>query len=197
MDILKTESLFKELMEQGLGLDLSDPNLADTPRRFAKMIGTELMANQEADIKNLDNIIRSFPNKKKFDEIIMLDNIPFVSTCSHHLLPFPGLAWVLYVPDKKLMGASKASRIINFFSKKLQLQENLSTEVIDAIMTHVEPLGAMLVMRAVHGCMSCRGVRTGSGAGMTTSATRGCFRDNIDTRIEALELIKLSRSFGE
>ena len=57
MDILKTESLFKELMEQGLGLDLSDPNLADTPRRFAKMIGTELMANQEADIKNLDNII--------------------------------------------------------------------------------------------------------------------------------------------
>lgn len=197
MDILKTESLFKELMEQGLGLDLSDPNLADTPRRFAKMIGTELMANQEADIKNLDNIIRSFPNKKKFDEIIMLDNIPFVSTCSHHLLPFPGLAWVLYVPDKKLMGASKASRIINFFSKKLQLQENLSTEVIDAIMTHVEPLGAMLVMRAVHGCMSCRGVKTGSGAGMTTSATRGCFRDNIDTRIEALELIKLSRSFGE
>jgi len=197
VDILKTESLFKELMEQGLGLDLSDPNLADTPRRFAKMIGTELMANQEADIKNLDNIIRSFPNKKKFDEIIMLDNIPFVSTCSHHLLPFPGLAWVLYVPDKKLMGASKASRIINFFSKKLQLQENLSTEVIDAIMTHVEPLGAMLVMRAVHGCMSCRGVKTGSGAGMTTSVTRGCFRNNIDTRIEALELIKLSRSFGE
>jgi GTP cyclohydrolase I len=94
------------------------------------------------------------------------------------------------------MGASKAARIINFFSKKLQLQENLSTEIITAVIKHIEPKGAMLVMRAVHGCMSCRGVKTGSGAGMTTSATRGCFRDNIDTRMEALELIRLSRTFG-
>jgi GTP cyclohydrolase IA len=192
MNILKAEALFKKLMEQGLGLDLTDPNLVDTPKRFVKMIATEFMANASTNEDELINIVKSFPNEKKFDEIIMLDNIPFVSTCSHHLLPFPGVAWLLYVPDKKLMGASKAARIINFFSKKLQLQENLSTEVINAVMTHIEPLGAMLVMRAVHGCMSCRGVKTGSDAGMTTSATRGCFRDNMDTRIEALELIKLS-----
>ena len=192
MNIKKAEELFKQAMEQGLGLDLSDPNLVDTPKRFAKMIATEFMASTSMDKKELAGIVKSFPNEKKFDEIIMLDNIPFVSTCSHHLLPFPGLAWLLYVPDKKLMGASKAARIINFFSKKLQLQENLSTEIITAVMEHIEPKGAMLVMRAVHGCMSCRGVKTGSGAGMTTSATRGCFRDNIDTRVEALELIKLS-----
>jgi GTP cyclohydrolase I len=196
MDLKKTEKLFKDVMEQGLGLDLSDPNLAETPKRFAKMIATEFMLNAKVDDKVLKKIIKSFPNDKGFDEIVLLDNIPFVSLCSHHLLPFPGLAWLLYVPDHKLMGASKACRIINFYSKKPQLQENLSLEVIEAVVKHIRPKGVMLVMRAVHGCMSCRGVKTGMGAGMITSATRGCFRTNIDTRLEALELIKLSRTFG-
>ncbi len=196
MNLQHTEGLFRQLMEEGLGLDLTDPNLQDTPKRFSKMMIDELIVNQH-NRELPDSLIKTFPNDYNYDEIIMLDNIPFVSLCSHHLLPFPGLAWFAYIPDKKLMGASKPSRVIEHFSRSLQLQENLSAEVIDSIMKKVEPKGAMLVMRAVHGCMSCRGAKTGLNAGMLTSITRGCFRDNLDTRLEALHLIEMSMRINQ
>jgi GTP cyclohydrolase I len=172
-----------------LGLDLEDPNLIDTPRRFVKMLQEEFLVNNGKEPKG---IITSFPNDDYFDEIILLDNIPFVSLCSHHFLPFPGLAWFAYIPNTKLIGASKPSRILDFFSKKPQLQEKLATEVVEYFMKEAMPQGAMLVMRAVHGCMACRGIKSGENAGMTTSITRGCFRTNPETRAEALDLIKLS-----
>jgi GTP cyclohydrolase I len=112
-----------------LGLDLTDPNLTGTPSRIIKMLQTELLCN--IGKRPGPNIIRSFPNDKKYDEIVLLDNIPFVSMCSHHFLPFPGLAWFAYVPDKQLIGASKPSRILDFFAAKPQLQENLASEVVD------------------------------------------------------------------
>jgi len=173
-----------------LGLDLTDPNLTGTPSRIIKMLQTELLCN--IGKRPEPNMIRSFPNDKNYDEIVLLDNIPFVSTCSHHFLPFPGLAWFAYVPDKQLIGASKPSRILDFFAAKPQLQENLASEVVDYFIEETHPIGVMLVMRAVHGCMSCRGVQTGENAGMMTSITRGCFRENLSTRMEALDLIKLS-----
>jgi len=192
MDQKKTEEYFRLALTEGLGLDLSNPNLSGTPGRLAKMYCKELFVNTN---KDPEGIITSFPNEKGFDEIVMLDNIPFVSTCSHHWLPFPGLAWFLYIPDKTLIGASKASRVIEFFSKRPQLQENLASEIVDYFMKEIEPKGIMLIMRAVHGCMSCRGARTGLNAGMVTSITRGCFRDNLTTKTEGLALVQLSLGF--
>lgn len=177
------------LILKELGLDTNDPNLRDTSKRLSKMF-QEFCINEKSLPKD---IIKSFPNTNNFfDEIILMDNIPFVSICSHHFLPFPGLAWFLYVPDKNLVGASKPARILNFFSKKPQLQERLSIEVVNEFEKEVKPKGIMLVMRAIHGCMSCRGVTTGDNAGLTTSITRGCFRDYLETRMEGFELIKLS-----
>lgn len=187
------DTLLQTLMErflQNMDLNLKDPNLKGTPARIVKMYNQEFLTNTNK--KPNKKMIKSFPNEKKYDEIILLDNIPFVSLCSHHFLPFPGLAWLAYVPNKKLAGASKPARVINFFSKKPQLQENLASEIVEYFDKQVQPIGVMLVMRAVHGCMSCRGAKTGENAGMITSITRGCFRENMETRLEALDLIKLS-----
>lgn len=181
-----------KMMVEGLGLDLNDPNLSLTPDRIARAYCREFFSS--LDVDNTPKLT-SFPNERNYDEIILLDNIPFVSICSHHFLPFPGLAWFLYVPDESLIGASKPSRAIEFFSKYPQLQENISTQVVDHFMEEIEPKGVMLVMRAVHNCMSCRGAKTGPNAGMVTSITRGCFRDNLSTRMEALSLIQLSLTF--
>jgi len=185
---LAIESLFYHILEL-LGLDINDPNLKDTPTRLTKMFQTEFLLNTN---KTPKGIIKSFPNEKNYDEIVLMDNIPFVSLCSHHFLPFPGLAWFAYIPDRSLIGASKPSRVIEFFSKKPQLQENLASEVVDYFIKETQPKGVMLVMRAIHGCMSCRGAKTGDNAGIITSITRGSFRDNMETRMEALDLIKLS-----
>jgi GTP cyclohydrolase I len=182
------EDLFSEILKK-LSLDISDPNLKETPARLTKMFQTEFLLNIN---KIPDGIIKSFPNEKNYDEIVLMDNIPFVSLCSHHFLPFPGLAWFAYIPDRSLIGASKPSRVIEFFSKKPQLQENLAAEVVNYFIKETNPKGVMLVMRAIHGCMSCRGAKTGDNAGMITSITRGSFRDNMETRMEALDLIKLS-----
>ena len=187
----------KEKLEEALqiflneiGLDLTDPNLKDTPKRISRMFAEEFLLNVNQEPSK--GMMKVFPNEKKYDEVILWDNIPFVSLCSHHFLPFPGLAWLLYIPNLTLAGASKPARVLDYFSRRPQLQENLGMEVVDFFEKEVSPIGVMLVMRAVHGCMSCRGVRTGGGAGMITSITRGAFRENPATREEGLHLIQLS-----
>jgi GTP cyclohydrolase I len=177
-----------------LGCDLNDPNLKDTPERITKMYEKEFLANNCTEgCDPLPKLIKTFPNNHNFDEIIHLDNIPFTSICSHHWLPFSGLAHLLYMPDKSLIGASKPARIIDFFCRKPQLQENLGIEIVNAFEKFVKPKGVMLYMRGIHSCMSCRGVKTGMNAGMTTSITRGLFRTNPDVKMEALQLIQLSK----
>ena len=188
------ESLIKEHMEiilrDGLDLDLTDPNLKDTPSRIAKSYCREFFAGL-----NPDNApkITVFPNEDYYNEIIMLDNIPFVSMCGHHFLPFQGLVWFLYIPDRHLIGASKISRMVSYYSARPQLQERLTHQVMDMFTSIVQPKGAMVVMRATHSCMTCRGVKVPSSSGMTTSVVYGSFAENNITRNEGLELIKLSR----
>jgi len=178
------------MLSEGLGLDLSDPNLTDTPDRIARMYCQEFFSGiDEANIPK----ITVFPNTEKYDQIILLDNIPFVSMCSHHFLTFRGVAHFMYIPAKHLIGASKANRIINYFAARPQLQEKLTQEIVNFFIKTVRPLGVMLIMKAEHSCMSCRGIKQQSGGGMTTSVVAGSFKDNLATRQEGLELIKLSR----
>jgi len=182
------EKLFSEIMTKGLGLDLSDPNLRETPKRVSKMYCKELFSTMG---KEFDGF-KSFPDDSKDNQIVMLDNIDFTSTCSHHFLPFIGLAWILYIPKGRLIGASKCARLIHHYARRPQIQENLCREVLDAFTKELEPQGAMIVMRAAHGCMQARGVRQSGRAGMTTSAIDGIFHEQA-VKMEALQLIELSQ----
>lgn len=190
MDLAKLEHHLRLALTEGLGLDINDPNLVDTPRRIAKMYGTELFHNVGEEFPEAD--FRKFPNDKKYDQIMMVDNIHFTSMCSHHFMPFTGKAWFLYIPNEHdLVGISKIPRLVEFYSARPQLQENLCHEIINRFIDVMKPKGAMLVMRAIHGCMSCRGVRQYDNTGMTSSAIYGCFKEEA-VRLEGLELIKLS-----
>ena len=205
MDETLVTMLMRKVLRDGLGLNLNDPNLEGTPERIAKMYCRELFSGlTEGPPK-----ITMFPNTDDYDEIIMMDNIPFVSVCSHHFLPFQGLAWFLYIPNEyrinlgatvedtpvhegQLSGASKMARLINFYAARPQLQDRLTKQTLDHFVKEVKPLGAMLVMRAVHGCMSCRGVKTGNGTGMMTSKVHGSFKEFPSTKHEGLMLIDMS-----
>jgi GTP cyclohydrolase I len=180
------EKDFHHLISEGLGFDMSDPNLKDTPQRVSRMY-QELFKNVGKEF----NGMTSFPNSEQYDQIIMMDNIHFTSVCSHHFLPFSGKAWFAYLPDQRLMGASKAARVITHYAAQPQLQENLCQQVVNYIEKDLQPQGIMLVMRAIHGCMACRGVYQYHGAGMITSSIRGVFK-NPAARNEVMDLIKLS-----
>jgi len=182
------EHYFRLLMTEGLGLDLSDPNLLDTPKRVAKMYCQEFFRGIGEEF----NGCKTFPNKKKYDQIIMLDRIDFVSVCSHHFLPFTGYAWIAYIPNKHLAGASKFARTVHHYAARPQLQENLCHEVIDCLKKNIKPRGLMVVMRATHGCMSCRGVKQSNKSGMMTSALKGVFKKDEKARSEVLDFIKIS-----
>lgn len=186
------QALFRCVLSDGLGLNLDDPNLKDTPKRIAKMYCRELFKNIDVEF----NDFKSFPNENSYDAIIVSDNISFTSVCSHHFLSFSGLAWVLYIPDKTLVGASKMARLVEHYAARPQLQENLCWDIINRFMDNVKPLGAMVVLRAVHKCMTCRGVKQPPNAGFMTSAVAGVFSDDSSAKQEGFELIKLSLAMG-
>lgn len=181
------EKHLHSLLTAGLGLDLSDPNLVDTPKRMAKMFCEEFFCNIGKEFTDF----KSFPNTRGYDQIISFNDIHFTSMCSHHFLPFTGLGWLLYIPNHKLIGASKAARLIEHYAKRPQLQENLAHQVASKFQEYIKPKGVMVVLQAVHGCMACRGVKQYAGAGMGTSVVMGCFRDG-DVRNEAMNLIEIS-----
>lgn len=182
------EQAMASIICDGLGLDLSDPNLCNTPRRVARMYCQEFFKNVGKEFTK----VTCFPAPAVSRDIIMFDNIDFVSCCSHHFLPFVGRAWVLYIPKDKIVGASKPARIIEHYSKRPQLQETLCRDVLDCFTQHVEPEGAMVFMRAIHHCMSCRGAKQSQKAGMTTSSVYGCFLSDSSLEMKGLDMVKLS-----
>ena len=185
-------SYMKQILDSGLGLDLQDPNLRGTPERIARMF-----AEMFSSVDRPEGFVNltTFPNRNNYEQIIMLDRIHFVSYCSHHFLPFVGLAWVAYIPSERLVGASKPARLIGFHSKKPQLQEALVHQVITQFDEIVKPQGTFVLMRGIHGCMSARGVMQYGGAGMTTSAVSGVFKKDLSAKVEALDLVKISLMF--
>jgi len=181
-----TEELLSRVLSEGLGLDLTDPNLKDTPRRIAKMYCQDIFSSLTEEPPELT----SFPNEG-ISEMILLDNIPYVSWCEHHFVAFSGRAFFAYLPNELIVGASKVARLINHLSKRPQIQERLTQNIIDHFCSRIEPLGAMLVMRGIHGCMSHRGVKTGDEAGMITSALHGVFKQP-EVRAEGMALIHMA-----
>ncbi|OHD13017.1 MAG: hypothetical protein A2Z96_01260 [Spirochaetes bacterium GWB1_48_6] len=181
-----TEELLSKVLSEGLKLDLTDSNLKDTPRRIAKMYCEEVFSSLTKPPPELT----TFPNEG-ISEMILLDNIPYVSWCEHHFIAFSGRAFFAYIPNERIVGASKVARLIDYYSKRPQIQERLTQSIIDHFCYRIKPLGAMLVMRGIHGCMSHRGVKTGDEAGMITSALFGSFK-LPEVRAEGMALIQMS-----
>jgi GTP cyclohydrolase I len=127
---------------------------------------------------------------QKHHEIILLKDIPLYSICEHHFLPFVGRAHIAYIPSEgRVTGLSKLARVVDILSKRLQVQERLTTQIADIIMKKLKPLGCMVVIEAEHLCLSMRGVKK-PGTLTVTSAVRGIFKENEKTRSETLSLIK-------
>ena len=174
---------FRGVMES-LGLDLEDPNLADTPVRVARAYG-ELFAGLQA---GTEPELTTFPNAERYSQMVAVTDVPFHSVCAHHFLPFFGTAHVAYLPGERVVGLSKLARIVDFYARRPQIQERLTEQVIDLIDRRLQPAGAMVVLQARHFCMEMRGVGK-PGATTTTSAIRGAFEEER-TRQEFLNLLR-------
>ncbi len=162
------------LLLEGLGEDVKREGLLDTPQRVANMF-EEIYHGYEEDA--------SIPLGKIFvannNEIILERDIPFYSVCEHHMMPFFGKAHIAYIPDGKVVGLSKMARTLEVYAKRLQIQEQLTSQVAQAFMEHLKPKGVMVIIEAEHLCMSMRGVKK---AGTTTISyvTKGVFEENSD-----------------
>jgi len=171
------------LMLEGIGEDPGREGLRETPDRVARMF-EEIFGGMSIDPVQMVSVLES----EHHDEIVLVRNIPFYSMCEHHMLPFIGVAHVAYLPGKGLMGISKLARIVDVHSRRLQIQERLTTDVAETIMTAVKPRGTLVVIEAEHLCMTMRGVKK-PGTKTVTSVVRGIFRQNPATRAEAMSLI--------
>ena len=187
-DFDKVERGVRMILE-GMGEDLTRPGVRDTPGRVARMYEEITIGLREDPSDNLKIVF-----EEGHDELVMVRDIPMYSICEHHLLPFIGKAHVAYIPNQRgqLTGLSKLARLVDGFAKRPQVQERLTSQVADALVARLAPLGALVVIEAEHLCMSMRGVRK-PGAITVTSAVRGVFRDSMPTRMEAMNLIGVSR----
>ncbi|MHA7179758.1 GTP cyclohydrolase I FolE [Arthrobacter sp. MDB2-24] len=167
-----------------IGEDPDRDGLLDTPRRVAKAYA-EMFAGLHQDAG--DVLSTSFDLNHQ--ELVLVKDIPFYSTCEHHLVPFHGTAHVGYIPseDGRVTGLSKLARLVEVYARRPQVQERLTTQIVDAMMEHLKPKGAIVVIECEHMCMSMRGIRK-PGAKTVTSAVRGQIRETA-TRAEAMSLI--------
>lgn len=168
-----------------LGEDPERQGLVRTPRRMA-LAYRFLTAGYGAQ---LEEILNDAVFDEPYDEMVIVRDIDFFSLCEHHMLPFYGRAHVAYIPDGKVIGLSKLPRIVDLFSRRLQLQERLTVQIAECIQDALAPLGVGVVMEGVHLCMAMRGVEK-QNAQSITSAMLGVFRDDHETRAEFLELLK-------
>jgi GTP cyclohydrolase I len=167
-----------------LGLDLKDPNLAETDRRVAKMYLEMFQGLAEG----AEPKVTTFPNEEGYSHMVMETQIPFYSMCAHHLVPFYGHAHIAYIPREQILGLSKFARILEFYAKRPQLQERLTEQVVTYLEEKLHPLGAMVVIEARHLCVEMRGVKK-PGVVTVTSALRGIFHQK-PVREEFLDLLR-------
>src|SRR5712671_3292175 len=179
------QELIRKLLTD-LGEDPDREGLVDTPKRVEKAYRF-LTSGYEADI---DQVLNGALFSVDYSEMVIVKDIDFYSLCEHHLLPFFGKCHVAYIPSHRVIGLSKIPRLVDVFSRRLQVQERLTNQIANTIHEKIAPLGVAVVMEATHLCMSMRGVQKQNSLAVT-SAMQGAFRDNSRTRMEFLELIKL------
>lgn len=166
-----------------------DPGSQKTPERVAKMLVREVMCGRYEPVP----AVTSFENTRELDEVYAVGPVDVRSMCSHHLVPVVGRAWVGVLPDRKLIGLSKFSRLTSWVMARPQMQEEATIQLADLLEEMIEPRGLALVVRASHMCMTWRGVRDSS-AEMVTSVMRGAFLEKPAARAEFLALARPTRS---
>jgi GTP cyclohydrolase I (EC 3.5.4.16) len=183
MNAEKLENLIKQILEE-IGEDPNREGLRETPKRIARMF-EEIFSGYR---QNLDEVINNAIFTVNYDEMILVKDIDFYSMCEHHMLPFFGVAHVAYIPNGKIIGLSKIPRIVEMFSRRLQVQERMTVDIANAINEAINPLGVAVVVEAIHLCSVMRGVKKHR-AKMITSAMLGVFKEDLRTRQEFLHNI--------
>ena len=177
------EGSFRDLLE-AIGEDPERQGLLRTPNRAARAF--EFLTNGYR--QNLDAVINDAIFDSEASEIVLVKDIELYSMCEHHLLPFVGKAHVAYIPNGKVIGLSKVARIVDVFARRLQIQENLTVQIADALMKTLRPAGVAVVIEAKHLCMMMRGVEKQNSL-MKTSCLLGSFKEDARTRSEFLSLL--------
>lgn len=185
VDLARIERAVKEILI-AVGEDPQREGLLNTPARVARSYA-ELLSGLKSDPRQHLRTVFT----ERYDEVVLLRDIEFHSICEHHLLPFTGKAHVAYLPDGKVVGLSKLARLVDGFARRPQVQERLTTQIADALMEELNPIGAACVIEATHTCMTIRGARK-PGSVMVTSALRGIFRENPSSRNEIIALLHSS-----
>jgi GTP cyclohydrolase I len=183
----KIANLIAELLTE-LGEDTGREGLDKTPERVEKAL-RYFTSGYNQDVKE---VLNGAMFVEEYDEMVIVKDIDFSSMCEHHLLPFVGKCHVAYLPDRKIVGLSKIPRLVEMFSRRLQVQERLTTQIATTLNEALQPRGVAVVMEAIHLCMLMRGVEKQNSKAIT-SAMLGTFRERPETRAEFMELIKSSR----
>ncbi len=183
-DLDRITNAYREVL-QSIGEDIDREGLLRTPGRAARALEFLTQGYRQ----NLDEIINGAVFESSASEIILVKDIELYSLCEHHLLPFIGRAHVAYIPNGKVIGLSKVARIVDVFARRLQIQENLTTQIAESLMTCLEPAGVAVVVEAKHLCMMMRGVEKQNSV-MKTSCLLGVFKEDARTRSEFLSLLK-------
>ena len=185
LDMPRAEAAIREFLF-AIGEDPDREGLLETPSRVARAC-SEIFAGLQEDPS--EYLLKQF-HEVDHEEMVIVRDIPFTSMCEHHLLPFTGKAHVAYIPRKgRITGLSKLARCVEGFARRPQVQERMTSQVADAIMKALDPLGVIVVVEAEHMCMTARGIRK-PGSLTVTSAVRGTFKEDEKTRAEALSLFK-------
>lgn len=183
VDIEKTEKAIRDLL-LAIGEDPDRPGLVETPKRCAKMYA-ELLSGMDSDAQ--EHLSKQFD--VPHSEFLLEKDIPFYSLCEHHLLPFFGKTHIAYLPNDRVVGLSKLARTVEVYARRLQLQEQMTTQIADDIMRYLDARGVMVVIEAEHLCMTMRGVKK-PGAKTITTCVRGAFEEQAELRATVLSLIR-------
>lgn len=179
----KVREAIKMLLE-GIGEDVSREGLQDTPDRIARMY-EEICGGMDEDAGEHLSKVFSVDN----NEMVLEKDIVFYSMCEHHLMPFYGKAHVAYIPNGKVAGLSKLARTVEVYAKRLQIQEQMTGQIADAMMEHLEPQGVMVMLEAEHMCMTMRGIKK-PGSKTVSVACRGCFADDVNLQNRFFQMLK-------
>lgn len=172
------------LLLEGIGEDVNREGLIDTPDRVARMY-EEIYGGMDEDAKV--HLTRTFTTQS--NEMVMEKDIVFYSTCEHHLMPFYGKAHIAYIPDGKVVGLSKLARTVEVYARRPQIQEQMTAQIADAIMEHLNPKGVMIMLEAEHMCMTMRGVKK-PGSKTVTMVMRGVFETQEELRSTFLQMVR-------
>jgi GTP cyclohydrolase I len=178
------EDLIRKLLEK-LGEDPDRHGLENTPKRVKESFEFLTSGYRE----DVEDALEGAIFEEEYDEMVILRDISMYSLCEHHLLPFYGKCHVAYIPKGRIIGLSKIPRVVEIFSRRLQVQERLTNQIAKTLMDHLKPFGVAVTIEAIHLCMAMRGVRKRDSL-IITSAMLGAFRTDSKTRMEYLNLIR-------